>query len=66
MLVEMGDDYDIEEKSVANDAGNMSWYGVIDDGNNEPEIILLSGHGDWERTNMHKNAQEILNILAKD
>ena len=66
MLIEMGDDYEIEEKSVANDAGDMSWYGIIDDGENEPKIILLSGQGDWERTNTHKNAQKILGILTKD
>ncbi len=66
MLIEMGDDYEIEEKSVANDAGDMSWYGIIDDGENEPKIILLSGQGDWERMNTHKNTQKILGILTKD
>lgn len=65
LLMEMGDDYNIEEKVTANDAGEKSWYGIIDDGENEPKFILLSGEGDYESINTHKNAQKILKILAK-
>lgn len=65
LLMEMGNDYNIEEKVTANDAGEKSWYGIIDDGENEPKFILLSGEGDHERINTHKNAQKILDILTK-
>ncbi len=65
ILMEMGDDYEIEEQWTANDAGEWSWYEVIDDGENEPKFILLSGKGDFERINSNKNAQKILDILTK-
>lgn len=65
LLAKMGDDYKIKEKGTANDAGDKSWYGVIDDGENEPKLILLSGEGDSEKINSHKNAQKILDILTK-
>lgn len=65
LLMEMGDDYEIEEQWTACDAGDWSWYGVIDDGENEPKFILLSSEGDIERVNSNKKAQKILNILTK-
>lgn len=65
-LTKIKDDYDIDEKSAANDAGSRCWYGVLDDGKNPPEFILLSETGDWERTNTDDNAKQIMKIIADD
>lgn len=64
LLVEMGDDYKINEKNFVMDEASTRWYGVIDDGENEPKIILLSGEGVSEISNSHKNAKKILDILT--
>lgn len=65
-LTKIKDDYNLDEKCVSNDAGSHCWYGVIDDGKNPPEFILLSETGDWEKTNTDDHAKEIMKIIAND
>lgn len=65
LLTEISDDYEIKTKSAGSaDMGSRCWYGVIDDGESEPKIILLTEEGDWESSNSHKNTQTILDILS--
>lgn len=65
-LTKIKDDYSLDERSAANDAGSRCWYGALDDGENPPEFILLSETGDWERTNTDDNAKQIMKIIADD
>ncbi|MBD5134760.1 MAG: hypothetical protein HDT39_02165 [Lachnospiraceae bacterium] len=65
LLSKISDDYDIDAKCAGKDAGSYCWYGVLDDGVNSPEFILLSETGDWERVNTDKNAKKIMKILKK-
>ncbi|MDE6252203.1 MAG: hypothetical protein K2M78_06140 [Lachnospiraceae bacterium] len=65
LLSKISDNYDIDEKCAGNDNGTYCWYGVLDDGVNPPEFILLSETGDWEGVNTDKNAKKIMKILKK-
>ncbi|MBD5134759.1 MAG: hypothetical protein HDT39_02160 [Lachnospiraceae bacterium] len=65
LLSKISDDYDIDEKSYGADRGSYCWYGVLDDGVNPPNFILLSETGDWECVNTDKNAKKIIKILEK-
>ncbi|MDE6252205.1 MAG: hypothetical protein K2M78_06150 [Lachnospiraceae bacterium] len=66
LLSQISDDYDIDEKMCTTiDGGTYSWYGVLDDGVNPPELILLSVTGDAEEVNTDKNAEQIMKILKK-
>ena len=66
LLIGIGDDYELNEKTTGMDCGEEIWYGVIDDGVNEPEFIVLSGEGDYKIVNSNKNAHKILDILIKE
>lgn len=65
LLSQISNDYDIVEKYDAIDMGTYCWYGVLDDGVNPPEFILLSETGDWKGVNTDKNAKKIIKILEK-
>lgn len=64
-LLKIDENAEIEEESVAADAGSSCWYGVIDDGETSPAFILLSENGNVERRNTDEHAENILSILLR-
>ena len=66
-LLMIDDNAEVKEVCTGSaDVGAFRYFGVRPDKDEEMEIILLEEYGDWERKNLDKNVNDIMEIISRD